>query len=347
MRMPEPIKLSAFEIGGDEAFIIAEIGSNFSDYNQSVKLIDISIKAGANAVKFQTYKAETITQKGAMFTFEDGTQVAQYEFFKEYELPDELHFKLKDYCDKKKIIFFSTPSHRTDVDFLEQVGVELYKTGSDDLTNIPFLQYMASKGKTMIVSTGMCTFSEVEEAVKAIYSTGNRKIVLLHCVVGYPAREIEANIKVIETLQRAFDVHVGFSDHFQSPVPAILAAERGACVFEKHITPDRSVGGPDNDVAVEPDEFAEYIRYIRSVPLVLGNSFKAITEGEKKWRKAARKSIVAIRNIKKGEQFSRDNIDILRPSEGIHPHYFDLMLNFRAKRSIKAYSVIQWSDVHG
>ncbi|MBA7678936.1 N,N'-diacetyllegionaminic acid synthase [subsurface metagenome] len=345
--MPQPIQLSTCRIGTAEPpFIVAEVGSNFGNYEQSVKLIDLALKAGASAVKFQTYKAETIAHPDAMFTLEDGSQISQYEFFKRYELPESLHYELKAYCDQKGIIFFSTPSHYTDVDFLEKVGIEIYKTGSDDLTNTPFLKYVAATGKPMLVSTGMCTLSEIGEAVEAIFSTGNRNLVLLHCVVGYPAHEDEANIRVIKTLQKAFDVFVGFSDHFQSLVPAVLAASLGATVFEKHITLDRSVGGSDNDVAVELDVFTEYVCQVRSVSSVLGKTFKEITPGEQKWRKAARKSLVAIRDIKKGDTFDRNNLDILRPSGGIHPRYFGLFLGAKARRDIKAHELLQWSDIH-
>lgn len=344
--MPKTIHLSNCNIGTQETpFIIAEIGSNFGNYDQAVTLINFAKQAGAKAVKFQTYKAKNITTPGAIFTLEDGSKISQYDYFKHYELSEELHHQLKQYCDKQKIIFFSSPSHKTDLELLEKLQVELYKVGSDDLTNIPFLKIIGQTGKPIIISTGMSRLSAIEEAIETIFSTGNTKVIALHCIVGYPAHDYEANIRVIATLKNAFDIHIGFSDHFISSTPAILAAALGASVFEKHITLDRRVGGPDNDVAVESFEFKEYVQQILAVDKVLGKPHKHITAGEEKWHDAARKSITTLKPIKSGEQFEADNIGILRPYGGIHPRYYEQLINKKAKRDIDGNRALSWDDI--
>ena len=345
--MAPKIQLSYGIIGGTDPFIVAEIGSNFGNYEQSVEMIDIAKRAGANAVKFQTYKAINITAPGALFNLEDGSSISQHEYFRRYELSEDLHFQLKEYCDNKEMIFFSTPSHIEDVELLNRVGVELYKTGSDDLTNIPLLKCVANKGKPIILSTGMSTLAPIEEAVEAIYSTGNREVVILHCVVGYPAPEHEANIYAIRTLRSAFDLHVGFSDHFRSTTPAVLAASLGASLFEKHLTLDRSIGGPDNDVALEPKEFADYVIEVRSVDQILGKTQKLITEGEVKWQNAARKSVKVTQSVKAGEVFTADNIAVLRPSGGIHPRYYESIIGKKSSRDIESYEAFDWEDIVG
>ena len=345
--MTQTIQLSYGTIGGTEPFIVAEIGSNFGNYEQSAEMIDIAKRAGANAVKFQTYKAKNITTPGAFFNLEDGSSISQHDYFRRYELSEELHFQLKSYCDNKHMIFFSTPSHLEDVELLERVGVELYKTGSDDLTNIPLLKCIANKGKPIILSTGMSTLAPIEEAVEAIFSRGNRKVIVLHCVVGYPAPEHEANIYAIRTLRSALNVHVGFSDHFRSTTPAVLAASLGASVFEKHLTLDRTIGGPDNDVALEPEEFAHYVLEVRSVGKILGKTQKLITEGEVKWQNAARKSVKVTKSVKAGEVFTADNIAVLRPSGGIHPRYYESIIGKKSSRDIAGYEALDWEDVVG
>ena len=285
--------------------------------------------------------------KNAFFTFEDGSRVSQYEFWKAHEASEETHRILKTETEKLGMIFFSTPSHPQDVELLERIGVPLYKTGSDDLTNYPFLEYIAKKGKPMIVSTGMCTMAEIEEAVKTIQATGNDQLILLHCLVGYPAPRRDANINVIRTLQQAFDIPIGFSDHTRGNLASILAVSLGAVAIEKHFTLDKSPGGPDNDTSVEPDEMKSLLEDLRDVHAVLGHGTKRIQPGEMKWREAGRKSLVAARPIQRGETITRDMIEIKRPSSGLHPRYFDVVVGRKAADAIPEGDLITWDRLTG
>jgi N,N'-diacetyllegionaminate synthase len=336
-------------IGGenDEVFVIAEIGVNFDSVETAIKMVDAAAKVGADSVKIQTFRADTLAMKGATFTFEDGSRVSQYEFWKAHEASPATHRILKGEVERRGMIFFSTPSHYEDADLLEDLGVELYKVGSDDLTNYPFLEYIAKKGKPMIVSTGMCELGEIEEAVRRILATGNDQLILLHCLVGYPAPRRHANINVIRTLQQAFGLPIGFSDHTPGNLAAILAASLGAVAVEKHFTIDKSAGGPDNDTSALPDEMVSLIADLRDVRHVLGSGVKRIQPGEMKWREAGRKSLVAARSIEAGEIITRDMIEIKRPSSGLHPRYFEIVVGRHAATRIDGGELITWDRLSG
>jgi sialic acid synthase SpsE len=322
--------------GGAPVFVIAEIGTNFSGIDQAAEMIQVAAQAGADAVKFQTYRAETVALPGAMFTLEDGSQISQYEFFKARELSRDAHVELKRYAEANGVLFFSTPGHYEDVRLLEEIGVPLYKTGSDDLTNCPFLAHVAGLGKPMIVSTGMCTLGEVERAVAAIRGAGNEQLVLLHCVVSYPASPAHANLRAMDTLRQAFGAPVGFSDHCQGSLAAVLSVGLGAVAIEKHLTLDRSAGGPDNDVACEPGELKGYVADIRVAESALGTGRKEILETERPWRAAARKSIAASRDIAQGEEIRPEMLAIKRPGTGLHPHCLELVVGRRARVALRA-----------
>lgn len=340
-----------FDVGGrmlgQEApvFVIAEIGANFSGIDEGKALIAAAADAGADAVKFQTYTAETVALPGATFTLEDGSVISQYDFFKASELSRPAHLELQRSAAEHDLVFFSTPGYYDDLELLEDLGVGLYKTGSDDLTNYPFLKAVAACGKPMIVSTGMCTLGEIEKAVEAVVSTGNEQLVLMHCVVGYPAPIEEANLRVIDTLRQAFGKPVGLSDHCRGPVAGILGVGLGAVCLEKHLCRDRSAGGPDNDVACQPDELAEYIGQIRQAEAALGCGRKQIGPGEEKWRRAARKSLVAAGDIAAGQILTPELVTIKRPSSGLHPQYFEMVLGRRARRPIAVNALIALEDL--
>lgn len=327
---------------GEPAFVIAEIGANFGNLDEARRQVDAAAMAGCDAVKLQTFRADTLVRKGAVFTFEDGSKVSQHDFFKARELSREAHVELKAHCESKGMIFFSTPSHREDVDLLESLGVLLHKIGSDDLTNLPFIETVAKTGKPVILSTGMCSLGEVEEAVSKFAATGNRNLVLLHCLVGYPAPLERANLRVINSLQQAFRIPIGFSDHTPGTLAATLAVAQGACVIEKHFTLDRSAGGPDNDTSLEPGEMTALVRDLRQVSTILGDGIKKIQPGEVKWRQAARKSLVAARAIRSGETISADMVAVKRPSDGLHPRYFWDVLGMTAQRDVAADECLDW-----
>lgn len=325
--------------------IIAEIGANYGGIAVVQQMVRAAAACDVDMVKFQTYRADTISTQGCFFTFEDGSRVPQYEFFKAYELNAEHHEMLHVLCRDLNIEWTSTPSHITDLDLLEHFDLPCYKTGSDDLTNLPFLRAIAEKGRPMLVSTGMCSLAEIESAVDAIFSTGNRQLVLLHCVVSYPSRIEDANLRVIETLKKAFGVPIGLSDHTQDEFTSVLATQMGVAVIEKHFTLDHALKLPDHEASLDPDEFRRLVERVRKVPLALGNGVKRILPTEEKWRKAARKSLFAAVDIPEGAIIEESHIAIRRPSDGIHPHHLPLIIGRKAKVFIAAGTLIDWNLV--
>ena len=225
---------------GEPAFIIAELGVNFQNLEQAKKSVDEAVNAGADAIKIQTYKAETLVTESALFPDEAGG-TSQFESFKKSEISPETHKEIFDYAKKKGIIAFSTPSYYDDVDLLEELCVDVIKIGSDDLTNLPFLKYVARKGLPMIVSTGMGTISEVDRAVQSVNDAGNDQLILLHCVSNYPIKDLSTvNLRAIETMKRAFCLPVGFSDHMESFSMPIAAIALGANIIENTSPSTRS-----------------------------------------------------------------------------------------------------------
>jgi len=323
--------------------IVAELGAKYTSLDVIKQMIKSSRECGADMVKFQTYQAETISTPGSFFIMEDGSKVSQYDFFKAYELTREDHEELIGYCKEIGIGWLSTPSHPQDVELLEAFGPVAYKTGSDDVTNLPFLKYIAEKQHPMIVSTGMCTLSEVEKAVETILGTGNKQIVLLHCVVSYPSKPEDANLRVIETLQKAFGLPVGLSDHTQDEFTSILATQLGAVIIEKHFTLDHALKLPDHEAALDPAAFKKLVQRVSLVPQALGDGVKCIIKTEKKWRAAARKSIFSAREIKKGQVIQFEDLTIRRPAEGIHPHHLELIVDRLATCNIPEGTLLTWS----
>jgi N,N'-diacetyllegionaminate synthase len=325
--------------------IIAEIGANYGGIDVVRKMVRAAADCGVDMVKFQTYRADTIATPGSFFTFEDGSRVPQYEFFKAYELSAAHHEMIDELCGELNIKWTSTPSHSTDLDLLERFDLPCYKTGSDDLTNLPFLKAIAEKGRPMLVSTGMCSLAEIEAAVDTIFSTGNRELILLHCVVSYPSRIEDANLRMIETLRTAFGVPIGLSDHTQDEFTSVLATQMGVGVIEKHFTLDHELKLPDHEASLDPVQFRRLVQRVRMVPQALGDGVKHIQATEEKWRKAARKSLFAAVDIPEGVAIEESHIAIRRPSEGIHPHHLPLILGRKAKVFITAGTLIDWDMV--
>ncbi|MCP5102847.1 MAG: N-acylneuraminate-9-phosphate synthase [bacterium] len=329
------------EVGsGSECFVVSEIGAMYESIDGMKQLIKESKEAGADAVKIQTYRAETIALPGAEFEFEDGSHMSQFEFFKQYEISRDDHKILFDYAAELGIMIFSTPSFYDDADFLDESGVPAFKTGADDLTNYPFLKYIAKKGKPMIVSTGVATMAEVDAAVQVILSTGNEQLVLLHSTTSYPPEPKYANLNIIHTLQRAFNLPVGYSDHVFGTFSSVLAASMGACIVEKHFTLDRSKKKGDYQVSLEPRELKKMVEEIRMIDVLKGSSVKKVYEPEEKWRKNARKSLVAARDLTAGEVLKAEDIKIMRPGTGIHPQYLGFLIGRTLKKDIQANELI-------
>lgn len=325
--------------------IIAELGAKYADLDVMKRMIQSAKECGADLVKFQTYRADTIAMPGSFFTFEDGSKVLQYDYFKTYELTAEDHAELDAYCRNIDIGWISTPSHPTDVDLLETFDPPAYKTGSDDLTNLPLLRYIAEKQRPMLVSTGMCSLSEIEKAVETILSTGNQQLILLHCVVSYPAQAEDANLRVIETLRKAFNLPVGLSDHTRDEFTSVLSVQLGAAVIEKHFTLDHALQLPDHEASLDPTEFKRLVDRVRLVPLALGNGVKTILPTEQKWRVAARKSLFTTRDIRQGEVIQEMDLTLRRPSDGLHPHLLEVVVGRQARCDIPANTLLAWEMV--
>jgi N,N'-diacetyllegionaminate synthase len=331
-------------INKNHVFIIAEAGVN---HNGSVdiakKLIDAACEAGADAVKFQTFKAENLVTKNApkaKYQKETTDNGSQFDMLKKLELSLEDHVILKKYCDKKNIIFLSTPFDFESVDLLEEVGIRYYKISSGDLTNIPLLEYIAKLQKPMIVSTGMANLGETEMAVKTINKYMNKNLYLLHCTSNYPASYDDVNLNAMITLRNAFKLPVGYSDHTVGIEIPIAAAALGAKIIEKHFTLDRRMKGPDHRASLEPDELKRMVGDIRNLERAFGDGIKRCNISEKNTKKVARKSIVAKTNLKKGQKLSFDNIAFKRPEIGIKPVYANVMIGKELTRNLDKDEII-------
>ena len=346
----EKIRIGDRLIGEEEpCFIIAEAGVN---HNGSVelakKLIDAAKDAGADAVKFQTFKTENVVVKDAQkaeYQKETTGEGSQCDMIKKLELTEEDFRELADYAEKKDIMFLSSPFDKDSIDLLNELDVPAFKVGSGEITNFPLLRYIAKKGKPIILSTGMSTLGEIEEALDVIRSEGVENIILLHCVSNYPARIEDVNLRAMGTLKQAFKLPVGFSDHTLGITAPIAAVALGACVIEKHFTLDRNLPGPDHKASLEPDELKEMVKAIREVEKALGNGIKKPTKEEEKIKKVARRSIVAKVDISKGAIITEDMLDVKRPGTGIEPKYLKFIIGRKAKEDIKKDDVIRFEMI--
>ncbi|WP_238883205.1 N-acetylneuraminate synthase [Clostridium sp. YIM B02551] len=325
-------------LGDKRVFIIAEAGVNHNgDLEVAKKLVDVAAESGADAVKFQTFKAdELVTKDAPKAKYQEKTTGAgsQYEMLKKLELSYEDHIYLKNYCQERDIVFLSTPFDFQSVDLLESIDIPLYKIGSGDLTNIPLIKYIAKLNKPMIISTGMANLGEVEEPIKAIQDSGNDKITLLHCTSNYPTSYEDVNLKAMITLKNAFNLPVGYSDHTIGMEIPVAAVAMGARVIEKHFTLDKSMNGPDHKVSLEPMELEKMVKSIRNIEVAFGDGVKKCTKNEEDTRKVARKSIVAKANLKKGDILSLDNITFKRPENGISPRHFEFINNKKLVKDV-------------
>lgn len=328
------IKIGTSKIGDNHpTFIIAEIGGNFTTYKQGKKLIDSAISSGANAVKIQTFKAENYVSKFATFTMPNvGKKRKQLEIIEKLEINNEIQKKLFQYCKKKKIIFFSTPSHKTDVDFLEKIGNNIYKIGSDDLTNLPLMEYVAKLQKPTIISTGMSNLDEVRDVVKIFRRVKNLQLSILHCVSMYPHDPKYANLKTIKTMKNEFNLPIGWSDHTLGIETCIAAATIGANIVEKHFTLNKKANGPDHVLSADPSELKKMVKGIRLVERAIGTGLKEPAVCELENRRNVRKSIVALKDIKKGTKITRDLLEVKRPGSGYSPNRIKEIINKKAKK---------------
>ena len=326
-------------------YIVAEIGGNFNTFEEATALIDAALACGVDAIKLQTYRAETISSKKAIFDMENTGITSQFDLFKKYEIDETLHGQVFGYIQSKGLDWFSTPSHETDVDMLERLGVSAYKVGSDDAVNIPFLKYIARKGKPIILATGMCTMEEVKESVSAILGEGNGQLVLLHTVTSYPTHPEHVNLLAMKKMMDGFDLPVGYSDHTVGTVACIAAAAMGAIVLEKHFTIDKNAEGPDHMLSADPSEMKSIVEQVRTLEKMLGSGIKMPAASERTTRLNNRKSIVAAKSLSAGHLLTPQDIAIKRPGWGIAPKYFGQLCGCVLNRKLDEDEVINWGDV--
>ena len=291
------------------------------DLDLAHKLIDVAVEAGANAVKFQTFRAERlVTADAPKATYQlDATDAieSQFEMLQRLELDSDAHDTLITHCREKRCVFLSTPFDETSADLLENFGVPAFKTPSGEITNLPFLSHIAAKNKPMIVSTGMAYLGEVETAVRTIEETGNHTFALLQCVSNYPANPADSNLRAMNTMGKAFGVPIGYSDHTMGVEVPLAAVALGACIVEKHFTLDRTLPGPDHQASAEPAELAALVRGIRMVEAALGDGRKRPAEHEANSAAVARRSLVARCDIAAGTVLTAHHITLKRPGTGL------------------------------
>ena len=334
---------------GEPCFIVAEAGANHNrDLGMGKELIAVAAEAKADAVKFQTYSAETLySKKTPKFTYLEGlTDKSTWELIKEIELPREWQAELAEEATKRGILFMSTPFDHRAVDELDALGVPVFKIASFEIVDLPLVRHAASKGKPMIISTGLADYEDIEDALAACREVGNDQVVLLQCASLYPAPPERINLRAMETMRRAFGTLVGLSDHTLGIHISVTAPALGACVIEKHYTLSRSLKGPDHPFAIEPAELRALVRQVREVEAALGDGRKlGPSPEEAEMHQKARRSLVAARAIPKGARIERDMVTIKRPGYGIKPKYLDLVVGRVAKVDIEEDTVLTWEIV--
>jgi N-acetylneuraminate synthase/N,N'-diacetyllegionaminate synthase len=323
----------------DRCYIIAEAGVNHNgDPEMARELVRAARRAGADAVKFQTFRAEALVVRDAakaqyqLRTTDPGE--SQFEMLRRLELPRDVQAELAQLCAREGIEFLSTPYNFDDVDFLDSLGVRAFKLASIHLVEPPFLQYVARKGKTMIVSTGMGTLRDVEEAVAAIRAVSDPPVILLQCTTNYPSPPEDANLRAIATMRDALWLPVGYSDHTQSETCCVAAVALGAVMIEKHFTLDPALPGPDHSSAASPEEFARLVTRIRETERALGSGRKEPSAAEAANAPAMRRSIVARRRIAAGEVITADALTLKRPGTGLAPRHWYQIVGRKAPREI-------------
>jgi len=334
--------------------IIAEAGVNHNGSMQNAfKLIDAAKEAGADYVKFQTFKANKLVSKSAkkaeyqsanMKTADD----SQFEMLKKLELSEQEHYELKEYAEKSGIKFLSTGFDEESIDFLDQLGIDFFKIPSGEITNYPYLKHIASKGKPIIISTGMTTLGEIEAVVNLFTSNGIplKDIQILHCNTEYPTPMKDVNLRAMKTIEAAFGVDVGYSDHTIGIEIPIAAVAMGAKVIEKHFTLDKAMEGPDHKASLDPSELKSMISAIRNIELAMsGSGHKQPSESEYKNMQVARKSIHIKGPLTKGTILSEEHLIMLRPGNGISPFDMDKLMGLKLNKDLEVNHQLSWSDL--
>jgi len=345
--------MNTITIGGKKigdknpCFIIAEAGVNHNgDPYLAKKMIDVAARAGADAIKFQTFHSEDVVLETAgkadYQKQTTGADESQYSMIKKLELTENNFSELARFAHKKKIMFISTPFDIRSVEVLERIGVPAYKIPSGEINNNPLLSHIAQKQKPVIVSTGMATLDEIHTAVTVLSENGVSQIALLHCITSYPAKIEDLNLRVIQKLHHEFKVPIGFSDHSLGIIGSIVAVSMGASIIEKHITLDKTMEGPDHRASLDPEELFSLITGIRQIELAMGDGIKKITPDEMANRNVARRSIVSLKDISTGSVIDGTMIALKRPGTGIEPRFLDRVKGKRAKVTIEKNTIISW-----
>jgi len=349
--MRETIEIEGRRIGPEcPCYIIAELSANHNgSFDQAVKVIRAARDAGADAVKLQTYTADTLTMRcdNEHFRIGGGTLwdgKTLYDLYAEAYTPWEWHPQLKKIANDMGLTLFSTPFDFTAVDFLEKLNVPVHKVASFEIVDLPLIARIAATGKPMLISTGMATLDEIEEAVATARKAGAREIVLLKCTSAYPARAEDTHLRTIPYLAGKMDALVGLSDHTPGIAVPVAAVTLGACVIEKHLTMSRSISGPDSAFSLEPQEFAEMVKAVRLAECAMGEVHFGVSPDEAK-SFAFRRSLFVVRNTKQGEAFTAENVRSIRPSYGLHTRHLEAVLRARATRDIAAGTPLSWALV--
>ena len=331
------IEIDGRKIGENQpTYFIAEGGLNHNgEIKLAKKLMEEAFNCGADAIKFQTYKTEEFITRSNQY----------FEVFKSAELSYDNFSELRDYAKSIGITFFSAPFDFESADYLHKIGVPWFKIASSDLTNIPLIKHIAKMNQPMIISSGLATMHELEEAVNCCLYEGNDRIALLHCVAHYPTSPDEVNLSAMNSIRERFGVPVGYSDNGESTLVDIVAVSMGASLIEKHFTLDKKMPGPDHSFSIDPLGLKTLITQIRQIESIKGNGNKRPTLSELKGRYAIRKSLVTRRNVRNGESLSLDTVSIKRPAEGIEPKYLEQALGKKFNKDIKIDSPIYWHDI--
>jgi len=344
----QDIEIAGRRVGpGHPCFIVAEAGVNHNgDADVARRLVRAAAQAGADAVKFQTFKAERLAIEGApkadyQLQITDPAE-SQLAMLRKLELTTQAYTSLVRACEDEKILFLSTPYDIEDVDFIETLGIQAFKVASGQIVEPMFLRHVASKRKPIILSTGMATFAEVDEAVRTICNAGNDKVILLQCTTNYPSRPEDANLRAMQTMREALGVQVGYSDHTQTETACLVAVALGACVIEKHFTLDKAMPGPDHSSSADPAEFGRLVKLIREAEIVLGSSLKQPVDAERRNALGMRRSIVARQLIPCGGVITEQMLTLKRPGTGIRPSRLPELIGRKAARNIQPDELVTW-----
>ncbi|HTR68095.1 MAG TPA: pseudaminic acid synthase [Terriglobales bacterium] len=337
---------------GHPVYVIAEVSANHNqDYEQALRILRAAKEAGADAVKLQTYTPDTMSIRSDRpefciggGTLWDGRTL--YDLYGEAYTPWEWQPKLKKAADDLGLQCFSSPFDATAVDFLQKMDVPAYKLASFELVDLPLIRKMAATGKPLIISTGMATLKEIEEAVQTARQAGARQIALLKCTSSYPAPPEEMNLKTIPELARRFEVPIGLSDHTMGTAAPVAAVALGACIIEKHITLSRAVKGPDSAFSLEPQEFQAMVEAVRMTEAALGTVHFGVSKREAGSR-VFRRSLFVVQDVKRGDAFTEFNVRSIRPSHGLHTRYLPEVLGKRAARDIERGTPLSWDLIEG